>query len=192
MPYISRSKSNQKMKFGNFVEHNMQKSFLQKLCRKWEKETSSRPHFLRKWFILHENIFASPRLGDAIKINYKISDCLSRDMFEKGLGLVSLTRFVFDFSRKIFHISHSIKWSTFIIWLPLLLEILDNMCIVIICFPVYDARNFENSLSFFIRACFYMNKKLRTKVLRWNKTLFSSFLKGFQLQKIVSHLKVVL
>ena len=141
--------------------------------------------------------FASPRLGDAIKINYKISDCLSRDMFkldflEKGLRLVSLTQFVFDFSRKIFLISHSIKWSTFTIWLPLLLEILDNMCIVIICFPVYDVRNFENSLSFLIRACFYMNKKLRTKVLRWNKTLFSSFLKGFQLQEIVSHLKVVL
>ena len=33
------------------------------------------------------------------------------------------------------------------------------MCIVIICFPVYDVINFENNLSFLIEPLFYMNKK---------------------------------
>ena len=35
-------------------------------------------------------------------------------------------------------------------WLPLLHEILDNMCIVIICFPVCDIMNFEINPSFLI------------------------------------------
>ena len=31
----------------------------------------------------------------------------------------------------------------FMVWLPLLLEILGNISVVIICFPVYDVINFE-------------------------------------------------
>ena len=54
----------------------------------------------------------SPCLGHTIKINYKISDCLSRDVLkpdflEKSLELVSPTHFAYDFWRKIFLISHS-------------------------------------------------------------------------------------
>ena len=69
---------------------------------------------------------------------YKILDYWSRDMLnfhfsEKDLGLVSAPHFVHDFSRKMFLMLHSINWPNFIVWLPLLLEILGNMCITIVC-----------------------------------------------------------
>ena len=43
---ISQSKGNQTMKFGQLVDYNKRNIFLQKLCRKWGKETSSRPLFI--------------------------------------------------------------------------------------------------------------------------------------------------
>ena len=49
LPNISQSKGNQTMKFGQLIEYNKRNIFLQKLCRKWGKETSSRPlYFLKK------------------------------------------------------------------------------------------------------------------------------------------------
>ena len=45
--------------------------------------------------------------------------------------------------------------------LPLLLQILGNMCIEIVCFPGCDAINFEINLNFLIKSFFYMTKKLR-------------------------------
>ena len=45
LPNISQSKGNQTMKFGQFIEYNGN-IFLQKLCRKSGKETSSRPLFI--------------------------------------------------------------------------------------------------------------------------------------------------
>ena len=65
---------------------------------------------------------------------YKTSDYWSRDMHnlnfifsEKSLGLVSSPHSVCDFSRKMFLMLYSINWPNFIVWLPLLLEILGNM-----------------------------------------------------------------
>ena len=40
---ISQSKGNQIMKFGEVIEYNKKNIFLQKLCGKWGRETSSRP-----------------------------------------------------------------------------------------------------------------------------------------------------
>ena len=46
---ISQSKGSQTMKFGQLTEYNKRNIFLQVLCRKWGKETSSRPlYFLEK------------------------------------------------------------------------------------------------------------------------------------------------
>ena len=53
-----------------------------------------------------------------------------------------------DFSRKIFLTLYFINWTNFIAWLPLLLEILGNMRITIICYPVCDVMNFEIPLAF--------------------------------------------
>ena len=43
LPNLSQSKGNQIMKFGQLIEYNMRNIFLQRLCGKWDKETSSRP-----------------------------------------------------------------------------------------------------------------------------------------------------
>ena len=52
---------------------------------------------------------------------------------QKGQGLVSPLHFVNDFSRKMFLLLYSINRPNFIVWLPLLLEILGNMCVTIVC-----------------------------------------------------------
>ena len=123
------------------------------------------------------------------------------DFLERGLGIVFLPHFMNNFSWKMFQILYSINWKSFIVWFPLLLEILDSMCIAIICYPGWDVINFEINLIFLIKQFFYMTKKSRQKVkylekekklLRWNKNYFSSILKDFQLPKIVSDLQVCL
>ena len=43
LPNISESTGNQTMKFGQLIEYNKINIFLQKVCRKWGKETSSKP-----------------------------------------------------------------------------------------------------------------------------------------------------
>ena len=46
LPNISQIKSNQTMKFGQLIENNKRNIFLQKLCGKSGRETSSRPLFM--------------------------------------------------------------------------------------------------------------------------------------------------
>ena len=46
LPNISRSKGKQSMKFGQVIEYNKRNISLQKSCRKWGRETSSRPLFV--------------------------------------------------------------------------------------------------------------------------------------------------
>ena len=94
---------------------------------------------------------------------YQTSDCWSRyilnfDFLKKGLGPVSPLHFVLDFSRKIFLISYYINWLDFLVWLPLLLQISANVCIVIVCYPVFDVINFEAYISFLIEPFSYMTK----------------------------------
>ena len=43
---ISQSKGNQTMQFVQLIYYNKGNMFLQKLCRKWGKDTSSRPFFI--------------------------------------------------------------------------------------------------------------------------------------------------
>ena len=45
LPNISQSKGNQTLKFGQLIEHCQRNTFLQQLCGKWSRETSSRPPF---------------------------------------------------------------------------------------------------------------------------------------------------
>ena len=46
LPNISQGKGSQTMKCGQLIEYNNRNIFPQKLCRKWGKETSSRPLFI--------------------------------------------------------------------------------------------------------------------------------------------------
>ena len=85
---------------------------------------------------------------------------LNFDFLEKGLGLVSPPYFVYDFSKKKYFmcfvlLTDQISLSDCLCFF----EILVNMCIVIICFPVYDTMNFEINLSFLIKPFFNMTKK---------------------------------
>ena len=66
-------------------------------------------------------------------LHYWSRDMLHFDLLDKGLGIVSPPHFVFNFSTKMFHMLYSINWPNFIVSLPLLLGILDNMCIEIVC-----------------------------------------------------------
>ena len=52
---------------------------------------------------------------------------------KRGLELVSLPHFVYEFWRKVFIYLYSINQPNFVAWLSLLPEILENMCIVIVC-----------------------------------------------------------
>ena len=64
---------------------------------------------------------------------------------------------------------YSINWPNFIVWLPLLLEILGNMCIAIVYFPGCDDINFEINLIFLIKLFFSMTKKSRQKLKKNEK-----------------------
>ena len=64
---------------------------------------------------------------------------------------------------KIFLLLYSINWSYFIISLPLQLEMLGNMCIVIVCFQGCNVIKFGINLGFFIKPFSYMTKQVRTK-----------------------------
>ena len=58
LPNISQSKYNQTVKFGQLIEYNKRNYFLQKLCGKWDRGTSSTALFFfvnliwgeGKWF----------------------------------------------------------------------------------------------------------------------------------------------
>ena len=146
LPNISQSKSNQTMKFGQSIEYNKSNIFLQNLCGKWRRETSSSSLFIffKKLNFRCKQVvsslvsiyFDSPQLVKANCVKrYTIDPEISSIFYvsEKGLRLVSPPHFVHDFSRKMFLMLHPINWPNFIVWLPLLVEILHNMCIKIVC-----------------------------------------------------------
>ena len=107
---------------------------------------------------------------------------------KRGLELVSLPYFLHDFRGKIFLTLYFINWPNFIGWFPLLLEILFNMCILIIYCSLFDVMNFEMHLTFAIKPFFYITKKSgqKCKYLKNQKNFqhFSSFLKDFQLPEM--------
>ena len=88
---------------------------------------------------------------------------LNFDFLEKGLGILSLPRFLYEFLRKMFLMLYSINWPIFIAWLPLLLEILVNMYIAIVCLPVWDVIDFEINL-IFLQAVFLHEQNVKTKI----------------------------
>ena len=179
LPNISQRKGNQTIKFGQLVEHNKKHIFLQMLCGKWGRKTSSRPLFIfwksliwceSKWSASSFHYIAIPLNLPYNKsklyktLDYWSSDITNFNFSEKGLGLVSPPHFVHDFSRKMFLMLLSINRPNFIVWLPLLLEILGNMFITIACWPDCDVIKFEIKLITLIKPFWYMTKKSRQKL----------------------------
>ena len=71
---------------------------------------------------------------------------LNFDFLDNGLGIVSPAHFVYDCSKKMFLMLYFINLPNFIAWLPLLLEILGNMCIAIVSYPGCDVMDVEINL----------------------------------------------
>ena len=69
-----------------------------------------------------------------------------------------------DFLRKMFPELDSVNCPRFIVSLPLLLEILGNMCIAIACIARSKVINFEANLIFLIKPFFCVTKKSRQKL----------------------------
>ena len=68
---------------------------------------------------------------------------------KRNMKLVSLPHFLHDFLIKILLLLYSINWSIFIVWLPLLPEILGNMFIITVYWPGCDTITFEISQAIF-------------------------------------------
>ena len=60
-----------------------------------------------------------------------------------------------------------INWPDFIVWLPLIRGMLDNICVLIVCQPGCDVISFEINLIFLIRLFFYMTKKSKQNVINY-------------------------
>ena len=119
---------------------------------------------------MHINIWSHSCLDNVKQINQWCDPITVRSFsifcnFDilKGLGIVSAAHFVYDFSTRMFLMLYSINWPNFIVCLPLLYQILDNMCIAIVYYPGCDVINFRINLIFLIKPFLYMTKKSRQK-----------------------------
>ena len=83
---------------------------------------------------------------------------------KNSLEIIPLPHFLHDFVRKIFLMLQSINWLHFIVWSPLLLETLGNVCIVVTCYLGFDVINIVINLSFLIKPFYHMTQKMRTKI----------------------------
>ena len=141
LPYISRSKANQTRTFSQLKEYNMLNIFLKKLCTKCGGEISpklfSRKTKLSISLDQHSDIVYSLLLSyvqveeneNIMKLNcFYIIWRISR-IKKKSWDSVSCS-FSAWFLKKTILTIYSVNWLNFIIWLSLLLNILDNMCIV--------------------------------------------------------------
>ena len=52
---------------------------------------------------------------------------------------------------------YSFNWPIIIAWLPLLLEILGNMCVAIVCYPSSDVMDFEIIILIFLIELFLLH-----------------------------------
>ena len=154
-------------------------------------------HMAKVVSILVLKYFDRPRLVHQMKTNFVTLQTVDLKIwsvlifYKKGLALASPPHFVYDVSKKKKVLMlYSINWPNFIAWLLLLLDILGNMCIVIICCPVRDTINFEINLSFLIKLFLHIIKKSgqkpqeRQELLTWNKKHLLIIFKAFSWKQI--------
>ena len=183
---ISRSKGHQKMTFGPLIEYNKRNIFCKnhglgrlvffffkkkkKLFVRWKQVVCS---LLSKYFDSPQLAYNKNKLYKTL--NYWSRDMLNLNFSEKGLGLISTLHFVYNVSRKMFLMLYSTNWSNFIVWMPLLLEIMDNICVVIICEPGCDVIKFQINLIFLIKlfCCMTKNSRQKLKHLENEKSFWS-------------------
>ena len=83
---------------------------------------------------------------------------------KKRSGTSSLAYFLHDFSIKVFIILYS-TWPNLFAWLPMLREILGNMCItIVVCWSGCDVINFGINLVRRIKPFFVYDQKVKTNI----------------------------
>ena len=114
------------------------------------------------------NFILCPNQGPPKYVKTKMLNLLSHVKvfwrIKRGLELVSLPYFLHDFWRITLLFLCSINWLNFIVRFPLLREILNNMFIAIICYPVSDVIDFKINLIFLIKLFFLLDQKVKTKI----------------------------
>ena len=142
LPHISGRKWSQTMTFGQIIRYNMRNIFLVKSYTQWGRKTITRhfskksklslsPDFMQFVFIVCQ-VEGNQKI---LKLRYLDLLFLSHLKFfqkaKRGPKVVSLPHFLNDFWIKIFLLLYSINWLNFIVWLPLLREILGTVNILI-------------------------------------------------------------
>ena len=127
---------------------------------------------------------------------YKTLRDWSRDMLncnfqKKGLGLVSLPHFVYDFPRKMLLMFYSFNWPNFIVWLPLW-DVGQYVYYNGLLTSLWRIK-LEINLIFLIKLFCYLTKKSRQKFkyldneksfLGELKTIFHHFKRAINFQKL--------
>ena len=175
---ISRSKDNKTMKLSQLIECNLRNIFLGKWYIKCNGETIRGP-FLKKLKLSKSLDQQSELLCSFFLLCAQVEDSqnivklrcwpLASSSYKASLknkktpGTSLHASFSAWFLNK--HISHATFYyvTNFFVWLIFLLEILGNMCIIIICFSLCVVINFEINL--FYQTIFLANQKSQEKNL---------------------------
>ena len=174
MPSISRSKGNQTLKFGQLIECNMGNIFLEKSHRMWRRNAFLKT---KNWAYLWINslkfytvcFYCMASWGllkyieTKMQTNYFHLILSLLKKIKRGLELVILPHFPHNVWRKIFLVLCSISWPNFSVWLPLICEILGNICVGNVCEPGCDVMHFEVNLIFLIKLFFLHDPNVVTK-----------------------------
>ena len=163
------------MKFGQLIEFTMRNVFLEKSYTKCDGETIPRPFSKKSKLSIfldqHSKVlYSAPLLyvhvegyQNILKLGCRLLGFTWHKAFLKNKKKSEIsfpTPFSHGFCRKISLTLYFINWPNFIVWWPLLLEMLDNMCIVIILFSRLWRHNFESNLCFLIKPFSHLTKNV--------------------------------
>ena len=153
------------MKLGQLLEYKKRKTFLQKSCRKWGRETSFKPVFFfskkKKWSAAYfQYILIALYLAYNKNKLCKILDCWSSDTLNVDfLDLIILCMIFLMLNSILCYILLTDQVSLF-----------DCLVISIVCFPSCDIINFEINLIFLTKPSFYTGPKCQDKNLNISRT----------------------
>ena len=146
MANISRSKGNQNIRFIQLTKYNMRNIFLEKSCSKGGWETSCRP--LSKKLKLKKSLDKKSKVFYGLFLLYLQVDSYQNILKQecRPLGLTSYNNFLkkqkgvwhqflcfilsMIFLRKITLSLYFIDWPNLIVRLPLVLQMLGNICVL--------------------------------------------------------------
>ena len=154
LPNVTKSKSNYAVKFSKLIKYSEKNVFLQRLCRKWGRETSSDLFLFAKKAISKVKAggqhlivyFGRPRFAHTTTTNFIKFQMVDPEIWYFPTFCVQF----FKNCHNMLLLLCCINWPNFIFWLSLLFEMLSNKYIVVICCSVCDVMNFEIKHSFVI------------------------------------------